>query len=68
MSDYRNEIKEYMAKKGITQSFICNKTGISAPKLSMSLNCKRELSVVEYALICGALEVDINYFIHMDIK
>lgn len=64
MPDYREEIKDYITKKGITQSFICNKTGISAPKLSMSLSGKRELSIEEYALICGALEVDTNCFVH----
>lgn len=64
MSDYRAEIKEYISEKGITQSFICKKTGISGPKLSMSLSGKRELSIEEYELICGALEVDTNYFIH----
>ena len=28
MKGYREEIKEYISEKGITQSFICNKTGI----------------------------------------
>ena len=56
-------IKGYLENNGITQIFLSRKTGIEAPKLNMALNGGRKLSLDEYALICGVLKVDTNFFL-----
>ena len=57
------EIKEYLESKGISQAFLSRKTGINSPKLNLALNGGRKLSLDEYAVICGVLGVDTNYFL-----
>lgn len=57
-------IKEYLEENGITQTFISKKTGIELPKLNLSLNGNRRMTFPEYELICGALKVDTNKFLH----
>lgn len=57
------EIKEYLKNKGISQAFLSRKTGIGLPKLNLALNGSRKLSLNEYAVICGALGVDTNFFL-----
>lgn len=56
-------IKEYLSENGIKQTFLSNKTGIELTKLNMALNGLRKLSLEEYALICGALGVNIDRFL-----
>ena len=56
-------IQQYLSDTGRTQVWLSDKTGIPAPKLSLSLNGKRKMTFDEYAMICGALDVDTNYFI-----
>lgn len=56
-------IKSYLEYKGITQAFLSRKTGIETAKLNLALNGGRRLSLDEYALICGVLEVDTNFFL-----
>lgn len=63
MKCFEEQIKNYMEQHGISQKFICDRTGISPPKLSMALNGKRRLSLEKYALICGALEVNTDKFV-----
>ena len=58
-----SEIKYYLEEKGITQTFVSQKTGIPLPKLNMALQGKRRLQLDEYALICGALEVNTDRFL-----
>lgn len=57
-----NKIKNYLENRGITQTFIAKKTGISINKLNMSLNGNRKLLAEEYFLICEALGVPLNTF------
>lgn len=57
------KIKIYLTDKGISQSHISRQTGISMPKLNLSLNDKRNLSYDEYAVICGALGVNTDFFL-----
>ncbi len=57
------EIKEYLESKGISQAFLGRKTGISFSKLNLALNGARKLSLDEYAIICGVLGVDTNFFL-----
>ncbi len=58
-----NDIKEFLRSNGISQTFVSKKTGIALPKLNMALNENRKLTLEEYALICGVLEVDTNRFL-----
>lgn len=57
------KIKKYLEESGISQSYICRRTGISQPKLNLALNGKRRLTFDEYSLICGALGVSTARFI-----
>ena len=57
------EIKRYIAAKGISQTFLSNKTGIRLQKLNLSLNGNRRLTFDEYARICWALGVSPGQFI-----
>lgn len=56
-------IKNYLEENGITQAFLSRKTGIETAKLNLALNGMRRLSLEEYAKICGALNLDTNYFL-----
>ncbi len=56
-------IKKYIEKKGITLTSVSEKTHISKVVLNESLIGCRELSVEEYARICRALDVKMEYFI-----
>lgn len=57
-------IKKYLEDIGMSQAFLSRKTGIGNAKLNLALNGGRKLSLNEYALICGVLEVDVNKFLH----
>ena len=57
------EISKYLKENGITQTFVSQRTGIPLPKLNMSLKGHRRISCLEYALICGALEVNTDFFL-----
>lgn len=56
-------IKDYLEKNGISQAHISRETKIDPAKLSLALNGERRLTLNEYALICGALGVNIDYFL-----
>lgn len=57
------QIKKYLRSNGITQAHIAKATGIPEPVLSMTLNGKRKLNLDEYAMICGALRVNTDFFL-----
>lgn len=57
------KIKNYLKDNGISQSFICKKTGIAPAKLNLALNGKRRLTFDEYSLICGVLDVSTAKFL-----
>lgn len=57
------KIKAYLNSKGISQTFLSNKSGIQATKLNLALNGKRKLTLDEYETICWALEVDVGTFL-----
>lgn len=57
------QIKEYLKQNGISQTHIAKAIGMKEPILSMTLNQKRKLSLDEYALICGTLNVNTDYFL-----
>jgi transcriptional regulator with XRE-family HTH domain len=57
-----SSIKEHLESRGITQTFICNKTKIPNNIMSPMLNGKRKISAEEYFLICEALNVPLDTF------
>jgi transcriptional regulator with XRE-family HTH domain len=54
-------IEKYLTTKGIKQSFLSEKTGISEQILSAMLNGKRTIKVDEYFKICEALGISLDY-------
>ena len=63
MENINFAIKSYLDEKGISQMSICKKCGITPAKLSQSLRGNRQLTLEEYARICGALDVNIDMFL-----
>ena len=61
-------IKQYLEDNGITQTYICTKTGISAPKMSLILRDERKIIAEEYGAICKALNVDLSFFMDIAYK
>lgn len=59
---YGTKIKKYINSRGITQSYIAKKAGISVSVFSAMLNNKRKITIEEYVTICKALDVNASYF------
>lgn len=57
------DIKRHLENNGITQAFLSRKTGVPAPKLNLALNGERKLTIQEYAIICGVLGVNTDFFV-----
>ena len=57
------KIKEYIESHGITQKFLCDKTGIAPEKMSNIINGKRKVTGEELLLIANALGVSANIFL-----
>lgn len=55
-------IKKYLKERGITQSFIAKKVGISEEALSRILKGTRNIFAEEYFLICEVLDVPFDTF------
>lgn len=55
-------IKQYLEERGIKQAYISEKTGISKVALNQILNDNRRMEVNEYATICMALNLPLDYF------
>jgi len=59
---YAETIKDYLVKHGITQSFLSKKSGLHRSVLYGIFNKGRKMSIEEYAKICKALKLDMDYF------
>lgn len=57
------KLKDYIEAHGITQKFLCDKTGISADKMSNIINAKRKVTGEEIILIAKALDVSVDIFL-----
>lgn len=57
------KIRRYMEDKGVSQVYVCRRTGIKPPKLNLALSCKRRLTFEEYEAICWALGVGVETFL-----
>ncbi|WFD09969.1 helix-turn-helix domain-containing protein [Tepidibacter hydrothermalis] len=56
------KIKAFMKERGIKQSFLKEKLGMTASTCSALLNGNRGISAEEYFKICDSLKVPLNYF------
>ena len=59
-------IKEYLVEKGIKQSFLAQKTGLTDHAISDICNKDRRIDCMEYYKICKALELPLEYFLPED--
>ncbi|MDO4438584.1 MAG: helix-turn-helix transcriptional regulator [Eubacteriales bacterium] len=57
------KIKDYLNNNGISQAYIARETNIPIPKLNLALNGNRKLTFEEYELICGALDLNTDFFL-----
>lgn len=57
------KIKKYLEDNGISQAHISRATKIDTVKLNLALNGNRRFTFDEYALICGALKLNTDYFL-----
>lgn len=58
-----SKVKTYLEETHMTQNDLSILTGISLPKINLVLTGKRKLSLMEYEIICGVLNVNIDKFI-----
>ena len=56
-------IKEYMASKGIKQTFVADQVGITNARLSEICNKGRSIDCETYYKICKALNVPLETFL-----
>lgn len=59
---YGKEIKDYLSKNGIRQTYLSKKININNSTLSAMLHGHRRISIEEYIDICKALNLEITYF------
>ena len=52
----------YIDERGIKQIFLAEMTGLGQQKLNRILKGKQEITVADYELVCGALNVGIDEF------
>lgn len=57
-----SDIKVYLVKNGLKQSYVAEKAGISETIFCMMLNDKRRIEVNEYMRICDAIGVPLDQF------
>ena len=52
------KFKELIADKGIKQSYICKKTGMTADCVSRMLKSTRKITAEEFLMLCELSDVD----------
>lgn len=55
-------LKEIIESRGIKQSYICEKTGLSSDCVSRILNSARKITADEFLSICEVLKLDPRSF------
>lgn len=63
-----NEIKNYLSEKGIKQTFLAERTGLTNSQISDICIHDRKVDCIEYYRICKALELPLNYFLDKVVK
>lgn len=56
-------IKEYLVEKGIKQTFLAQKTGLTDSNISDICNNGRKIDCISYYKICKALDLPFEYFL-----
>lgn len=56
------KIKHYLEEKGISVRFLAEKSGLNIRVIYDIFNVGRKITVEEYAAICKALNLDLDYF------
>lgn len=56
-------IKQYLKDRGVSQAHVSRETEINPVKLNLALNGNRRLTFDEYAVICGVLGVNTDFFL-----
>lgn len=56
------KIKSYLDERGIKQSFLKERLGMTASVVNALVNGNRGISAEEYFKICDALKVPLDYF------
>lgn len=52
------QLREIVENRGIKQSYICEKSGMTADAISRILNCTRKVTAEELLILCEILNVD----------
>jgi len=60
----KDNIRQYLANNGISQTFVSQRTGIHISKVNAILKSTRSLNIEDYALICQALKVPLDTFVN----
>lgn len=61
----QKRIAQYLSESGITQAFICKKTGMSPKRVSDILTMKTRMRADEYESFCKALGKTPNDFMEV---
>ena len=61
--EVEKKIKSYLVDKGISQAHVSREAKINPVKLNLALNGNRRLTFNEYAVICGVLGVNTDFFL-----
>ena len=56
-------VKVYALEHGVMFKFLAEKSGTTSSKMSLFLNGKRDIGIIEYYNICKALDVPMDTFI-----
>lgn len=56
------KIKEIVESRGIKQSHICEKTGMTTDSVSRILKGTRKITAEEFLTLCEVLDIDPNIF------
>lgn len=56
------KIRQYLEEKGIKQTFLAEKTGLTNSTISDMLRGARKIYTTEYFKICKALDVPFDFF------
>lgn len=56
------KLKEIVDKRGLKQTYICEKTGMTSDCVSRILSSTRKITAEEFLLICDVLDIDANEF------
>ncbi len=52
------KLRQFVEKEGIKQSYICEKTGMTADCVSRIMNSTRKITAEEFLEICTVLKLD----------